>query len=98
MSAIPSPSITAEQATPLLSLTALYEAPPSPAPTTDEDAVQFITLAARAYAAVDEIPARTEEGLEYLARRLGFAADCTATATAIFLTLAKGGRRWRKLQ
>ncbi len=97
MSAIPSASTTAEQATPNLSLTALYEAPPSSAPTTDEDAVQFVTLAARAFAAVDEIPARTEEGLEYLARHLGFTADCTATATAIFLTLSKGGRRWTEV-
>lgn len=93
----PFPVDTAESPTPPLSLTALYEAPPLPAPTTDEDAVQFVTLAARAFAAVDEIPARTEEGLEYFARRLGFAADCTATATAIFLTLAKGGRRWTEV-
>lgn len=80
-----------------LSLTALYEAPPSAAPTTDEDAVRFISLAARAYAAVDEIPARTEEGIEFLARRLGFTADCTATATAIFVTLAKEGGRWTEV-
>jgi uncharacterized membrane protein YjjP (DUF1212 family) len=83
--------------TPVLSLTALYEAPPSPAPTTDEDTVLFMVLAARAYAAVDEIPARTEEGLELLARRLGFTADCTATATAIFITLGKAGRRWTEV-
>jgi len=83
--------------TPVLSLTALYEAPPSPAPSTDEDTVLFIVLAARAYAAVDEIPARTEEGLEFLARRLGFTADCTATATAIFITLGKAGRRWTEV-
>lgn len=92
-----STSVTAENPTPSLSLTALYEAPPSTAPTTDEDAVLFIVLAARAYAAVDEIPARTEEGLEYLARRLGFTADCTATATAIFITLGKAGRRWTEV-
>ncbi len=92
-----STSVTAENPTPSLSLTALYEAPPSSAPTTDEDAVLFIVLAARAYAAVDEIPARTEEGLEYLARRLGFTADCTATATAIFISLGKAGRRWTEV-
>ena len=92
-----SASVTAEDPTQSLSLTALYEAPPSQAPTTVEDAVLFISLAARAYAAVDEIPARTEEGLEYLARRLGFTADCTATATAIFITLAKEGRRWTEV-
>ena len=79
------------------SLTALYEAPPLPAPTTEEDAVRFITLAARAYAAVDEIPARIEEAVELLAGRLGFSADCTATATAIFLTLARGERRWTEV-
>ncbi|MBK6485357.1 MAG: threonine/serine exporter family protein [Gemmatimonadetes bacterium] len=90
-----SASTTAE--TPVLSLTGLYEAPPSLAPTTDEDAVQFIILAARAYAAVDEVPARTETGLEYLAWRLGFSADCTATATAIFITLGKGERRWTEV-
>ncbi|MBK6845824.1 MAG: threonine/serine exporter family protein [Gemmatimonadetes bacterium] len=92
-----SASVTVEDPTQSLSLTALYEAPPSQAPTTVEDAVLFISLAARAYAAVDEIPARTEEGLEYLARRLGFTADCTATATAIFITLAKEGRRWTEV-
>ena len=41
-----SASVTAENPTPSLSLTALYEAPPSTAPTTDEDAVLFIVLAA----------------------------------------------------
>ncbi len=91
------PSALTTVETPALSLTALYEAPPSPAPTTDEDAVSFITLAARAYAAVDEVPARTEEGLEFLASRLGFTADCTATATAIFITLGKGERRWTEV-
>ena len=87
--------ITAE--TPVLTLTGLYEAPPSPAPTTDEDAVLFISLAARAYAAVDEVPARTEEGLEFLSARLGFTSDCTATATAIFITLGKAERRWTEV-
>jgi uncharacterized membrane protein YjjP (DUF1212 family) len=79
------------------SLTALYEAPPSLEPTTDEDAVRFISLAARAYAVVDEIPARIEEGVELLARGLGFSADCTATATAIFITVARGDRRWTEV-
>lgn len=88
------PTDTASHA---LSLTALYEAPPSPAPTTDEDAVRFVGQAARALAAVDEVPARTEETLEFLATRLGFTADCTATATAIFMTLAKGGQRWTEV-
>ncbi len=82
---------------PPLSLTALYEAPPSTEPTSDEDLVHFIGMAARAYAAVDEIPARTEEALEFLARRFGFTADCTATATSIFLTIAKGTRRWTEV-
>ena len=48
-----SATVTAEDPTQSLSLTALYEAPPSQAPTTVEDAVLFISLAARAYAAVD---------------------------------------------
>jgi len=82
---------------PVPSLTALYEAPPSLAPTSDADAVRFLLLAARAYAAVDEVPARTEEGLEYLAQRLGFEADCTATATSIFMTLTKDGERWTEV-
>ena len=84
---------------PSLSLTALYEAPPRPsaAPASEEDTVRFIIITARAYAAVDETPARIEEGLEYLAKKFGFAADCTATATAIFITLAKGGERWTEV-
>lgn len=79
------------------SLTALYEAPPRLEPTTDEDVVRFISLAARAYAVVDEMPARIEEAIELLARGLGFSADCTATATAIFLTVARGDRRWTEV-
>ncbi|MEO7962313.1 MAG: threonine/serine exporter family protein, partial [Gemmatimonadaceae bacterium] len=81
------------------SLTGLYEAPPIPSqtPTSDEDTVRFISLAVRSYAAVDEIPARIEEGIEILARGLGFSADCTATATAIFITLARGERRWTEV-
>ncbi|MFP5354592.1 MAG: threonine/serine exporter ThrE family protein [Gemmatimonadota bacterium] len=82
---------------PPLSLTALYEAPPSQEPTSDEDVVHFIVVTARAYAAVDEIPARTEEALEFLARRFGFSADCTATATSIFMTLSKGNRSWTEV-
>ncbi|MEO6443818.1 MAG: threonine/serine exporter family protein, partial [Gemmatimonadaceae bacterium] len=80
-----------------LSLTALYEAPPAAASATEEDTVRFIIITARAYAAVDEVPARTEEGLEFLASKFGFSADCTATATAIFITLAKGGLRWTEV-
>lgn len=80
-----------------LSLTALYEAPPSAAPTSDEDVVHFIVVTARALAAVDEIPARTEEALEFLARRFGFTSDCTATATSIFMTLSKGARSWTEV-
>ena len=75
-----------------LSLTAIYEAPPMAAAGArdgDEDAIRFIRMAARAFAAVDEIPARTEEGLEFLAHRLGFSADCTATATSIILSITK---------
>ncbi|HMN09262.1 MAG TPA: threonine/serine exporter family protein [Gemmatimonadaceae bacterium] len=80
-----------------LSLTALYEAPPSAEPTSDEDVVHFIAVTARALAAVDEIPARTEEALEFLAGRFGFTADCTATATSIFMTLSKGARSWTEV-
>ena len=89
-------SVSLSGASPL-SLTALYEATPSSAPTTEEDAVRFIGIAARAYAAVDEIPARIEEGLEFLAAHLGFSADCTATATAIFITLSRGHQRWTEV-
>lgn len=87
---MPAPSVVS-------SLTDLYEAPPSPAPTSQGDAVRFIILTARALAAVDEIPARIEETLEFLALRLGFSADCTATATAIFLTLSRGDDRWTEV-
>jgi uncharacterized membrane protein YjjP (DUF1212 family) len=83
-----------------LSLTALYEAPPAPVDGVhddDEDAIRFISMAARAFAAVDEIPARTEEGLEFLAHGLGFSADCTATATAILLSLTKEDHRWTEV-
>lgn len=90
-------SIRTETPVPSLSLTALYEAAPSPDPTSEGDTVRFVIITARAYAAVDEIPARIEEGLEFLARKFGFAADCTATATAIFITLAKGGQRWTEV-
>lgn len=79
------------------SLTALYEAPPTSAPTSEDDAVRFITLAARAMSAVDETPARIEETIELIATRLGFGADCTATATGVFLTLSRGERRWTEV-
>lgn len=80
-----------------LSLTAVYEAPARPGPATDDGAARFLGLAARAYAAVDEVPARTEEGIMELAERLGFKADCSATATAIFLSLSKDGRQWTEV-
>ncbi|MFN8581081.1 MAG: threonine/serine exporter family protein [Gemmatimonadaceae bacterium] len=82
---------------PSLSLTSVYEAPPRPEPATDEGAARFLALAARAYAAVDEVPARIEEGVMELAERLGFRADCSATATAIFLSLSKGDRQWTEV-
>ncbi len=82
---------------PSLSLTAVYEAPARPGPATDDGGARFLSLAARAYAAVDEVPARIEEGIMELAERLGFHADCSATATAIFLSLSKGNRQWTEV-
>ncbi|MEP7348057.1 MAG: threonine/serine exporter family protein, partial [Gemmatimonadaceae bacterium] len=80
-----------------LSLTAMYEAAPLPGPATDDGAARFLALAARAYAAVDEVPARIEEGLVELAERLGFRADINATATAVFLSVSKGDRQWTQV-
>lgn len=77
-----------------LSLTATYEAAPLPGPATDEGTARFLTLTARAYAAVDEVPARIEDGVAALAERLGFHADTNATATAILLSVSKGERQW----
>ncbi len=77
-----------------LSLTDVYEATPLPGPATDDGTARFLALTARAYAAVDEVPARIEEGIATLADRLGFHADTNATATAILLSVSKGERQW----
>lgn len=79
------------------SLTALYETPAALAATTEEGAVRCITLAARAYAAVDEVPDRIETGIAELALSLGFRADCNATGTGIFLTISRGARQWTEV-
>ncbi|MBV6522025.1 MAG: hypothetical protein MNPFHGCM_02169 [Gemmatimonadaceae bacterium] len=76
------------------SLTATYEAAALPSPATDEGTARFLLLTARAYAAVDEVPARIEEGISALASRFGFRADTNATATAILLSVSKGERQW----
>jgi len=80
-----------------LSLTATYEAAPLPGGATDEGTARFLTLTARAYAAVDEVPARIEDGIAALAERLGFHADTNATATAILLSVSKGDRQWTQV-
>src|SRR6185503_16803747 len=77
-----------------LSLTDVYEAAPLPGPATDDGTARFLALTARAYAAVDEVPARIEEGISTLAERLGFRAETNATATAILLSVSKGERQW----
>lgn len=77
-----------------LSLTDVYEAAPLPGPATDDGTARFLALTARAYAAVDEVPERIEEGISALAERLGFHADTNATATAILLSVSKGERQW----
>ena len=76
---------------PSLSLTAVYEAPALPGPTTEAGVVRFLSLTARAYAAVDEVPERIEEGIAELAERVGAQAECNATATAILLSIRIGG-------
>jgi uncharacterized membrane protein YjjP (DUF1212 family) len=80
-----------------LSLTAVYEAAPQPGPATDDGTARFLGLTARAYAAVDEVPARIEEGIATLAEKLGFHADTNATATAILLSVSKGERQWTQV-
>jgi uncharacterized membrane protein YjjP (DUF1212 family) len=75
-----------------LSLTAVYEAPAAPGPATDDGIMRLVSLAARAYAAVDEVPARIEDGIAELARAFGVQADCNATATSIFLSVRKGAK------
>lgn len=76
------------------SLTALYETPSTLAARTEEGVVRCLRLAARAYAAVDEIPDRIEDGVQGLAESLGFRADVNATGTGIFLTISRGERQW----
>ena len=82
---------------PLHSLTALYETPATLAARTEEGVVRCVQLAARAYAAVDEVPDRIEDGIRELAESLGFDADCSATGTGIFLTLSLGDKRWTEV-
>jgi uncharacterized membrane protein YjjP (DUF1212 family) len=79
------------------SLTSIYRAAALPGSATEDGAVRFLRLAARAYAAVDEVPARIEAGIAQLAERFGFHADCTATATAVFLTISRGERQWTEV-
>jgi uncharacterized membrane protein YjjP (DUF1212 family) len=79
------------------SLTSLYEIAPSGHASTVEGGVRFLRLTARAMAAVDETPARIEEGVRELADILGFTADANATATAIFLTLTRGEEQWTEV-
>ncbi len=79
------------------SLTSLYEVPPTGVPSTIEGGARFLRLTARAMAAVDETPARIEEGVRELAETLGFTSDTNATATAIFLTLAHGEQQWTEV-
>lgn len=79
------------------SLTALYETPATTAARSDEGAVRCLQLAARAYAAVDEVPDRIEDGVRLLAESLGFEADCNATGTGIFLTIARGEQQWTEV-
>lgn len=79
------------------SLTSLYETPAARTASTELGAVRCITLAARAYAAVDEVPDRIETGIADLAQALGFKADCNATGTGIFLTISRGERQWTEV-
>jgi uncharacterized membrane protein YjjP (DUF1212 family) len=79
------------------SLTALYQTPSTMASSTETGAVRCITLAARAYAAVDEVPDRIETGIAELAQALGFRADCNATGTGIFLTISRDDRQWTEV-
>lgn len=79
------------------SLTSLYETPATLAARSEEGGVRCIQLAARAYAAVDEVPDRIEDGVRELAHSLGFSADCSATGTGIFLTIALGDRNWTEV-
>lgn len=79
------------------SLTALYQTPASLRASTEEGGVRCIRLAARAYAAVDEVPDRIEDGIAQLAVALGFVADCNATGTGIFLTITRGDRQWTEV-
>lgn len=79
------------------SLTSIYEAPAAPGGPTELGGVRFLRLAARAYAAVDEVPARIEDGIRDLATALGFQADCNATATAVFLTISRGEQHWTEV-
>ncbi|MGQ0648403.1 MAG: threonine/serine ThrE exporter family protein [Gemmatimonadaceae bacterium] len=85
------------QTEPLFTLTSLYETPGSIAARTEEGAVRCVRLAARAYAAVDEVPDRIEEGVRHLADALGFHADCMATGTGIFLTIARDDKQWTEV-
>ncbi|MGQ0766741.1 MAG: threonine/serine exporter family protein [Gemmatimonadota bacterium] len=82
---------------PALSLTSIYMAPAATGVASEEGTVRFLRLATRAYAAVDEVPARIEDGVTLLANSLGFEADCNATATAVFLTLSHGDRQWTEV-
>jgi uncharacterized membrane protein YjjP (DUF1212 family) len=79
------------------SLTSIYMAPAAPGVATEEGSVRFLRMATRAYASVDEVPARIEDGITVLAEALGYQVDCTATATAVFLTISSGDRQWTEV-
>ncbi len=81
----------------LHTLTSLYETPSSLLANTEEGGVRCIRLAARAYAAVDEVPDRIEDGVTRLAESLGFDSSVNATGTGVFLTLGRGKEQWTEV-
>lgn len=78
----------------LSTLTDLYELPPRLSAASEEGEFRFLRILARAYAALDEIPERIEDGLRDVANVLGFRADCNATATSVLLSVSKGDKQW----
>lgn len=79
-------------------LTSIYEAPARPTvAATDASVVKLLGLVARAFAAVDETPARIEAIVHDLAPRFGYRAVCDATATSIVLTVARDDARWTEV-
>lgn len=64
---------------------------------TEGGGFRFLRMAARGYAAVDEVPERIEDGIRELAASLGFQAECNATATSVLLTVSRGERQWTEV-